>query len=325
MASGEKFCLRWNNFENNISNTFKELREDGDFFDVTLACDDDQVQVHKLVLSACSPFFRTVLKRNPHQHPLLYLKGVKIEEITSVINFMYYGEVNVAQEDLNSFLAIAEDLKVKGLTQKDDENQKQTENTPDINRISAPKTFAESPLVTKKISNQQYSMKPTTPKPTSLQRNEIPNIISKEVQNFRPEIKTESMVVLDCEDNDQADIMINDDYQATEYSYDDDSYHQQNMMYPLDEVGVGMSTAESEENQQFEDYVNQNCSKVPEEQGGNGLLCHICNKITAHIGNMKQHFEVHHCNRSYKCQVCMKEFRTKNSLDTHKRRHGHYM
>jgi len=109
--------LRWNDFESNISVAFQELREDKDFFDVTLACDENQIQAHKVILSACSPFFRTVLKRNKHEHPLLYLKGVKYSDIVAVLNFMYHGEVNVAQEDLNSFLAVAEDLKVKGLTQ----------------------------------------------------------------------------------------------------------------------------------------------------------------------------------------------------------------
>jgi len=121
MASSEKFCLRWNDFESNISVAFRELREEKDFFDVTLACDDNQIQAHKVILSACSPFFRNVLRRNPHQHPLLYLKGVKYSELISVLNFMYMGEVNVAQEELNSFLAVAEDLRVKGLTQNNAE------------------------------------------------------------------------------------------------------------------------------------------------------------------------------------------------------------
>ena len=125
-GQGEKFCLRWNDFENNISKAFGELRDDKDFFDVTLACDDNQLQAHKVILSACSPFFRSILKKNPHQHPLLYLKGVKYEDIVSVLNFMYHGEVNVAQEELNSFLAVAEDLQVKGLTQS---NQSQSQST----------------------------------------------------------------------------------------------------------------------------------------------------------------------------------------------------
>ena len=128
--SSEKFCLRWNDFESNISVAFRELRDDKDFFDVTLACEDEQIQAHKVILSACSPFFRQILRRNAHQHPLLYLKGVKYTDVQSVLNFMYHGEVNVAQEDLNSFLAVAEDLKVKGLTAVDPPTQEEDATSP---------------------------------------------------------------------------------------------------------------------------------------------------------------------------------------------------
>ena len=113
--SSEKFCLRWNDFERNISAAFKDIREDKEFFDITIACDDEQLQAHKVILSACSPFFKNILRRNQHQHPLLYLKGVSYRDMEAVLNFMYHGEVNVAQDDLNSFLQVAEDLRVKGI------------------------------------------------------------------------------------------------------------------------------------------------------------------------------------------------------------------
>jgi len=144
MAS-EKFCLRWNDFESNISGAFRELREDKDFFDVTLACDDEQLQAHKVILSACSPFFRTVLRRNRHEHPLLYLKGVKYADLVSVLNFMYHGEVNVAQEELNSFLAVAEDLKVKGLTQGNNSESKQSSHAPTPRPPDPPKSRLPDP------------------------------------------------------------------------------------------------------------------------------------------------------------------------------------
>merc|ERR1712013_688433 len=117
MATAEKFCLRWNDFESNISSAFRELRDDKDFFDVTLACEDEQIQAHKVILSACSTWFRNILRQSPHQHPMIYLKGVTFNDLQSVLNFMYHGEVNIAQEELNSFLSVAEDLRVKGLTQ----------------------------------------------------------------------------------------------------------------------------------------------------------------------------------------------------------------
>ena len=62
MGTSDKFCLRWNDFEANISKAFQELKEDKDFFDVTLACDDDQLLAHKVILSACSSYFKNVFK-----------------------------------------------------------------------------------------------------------------------------------------------------------------------------------------------------------------------------------------------------------------------
>ena len=112
----EKFSLRWNDFKSNISEAFKDLREEKDFFDVTLACEDNQIQAHKVILSACSPFFRNIFRRNPHQHPLIYMKDVKYKELLSVINLMCMGGVSVSQDELNYLLNVAEDLRVKGLT-----------------------------------------------------------------------------------------------------------------------------------------------------------------------------------------------------------------
>ena len=120
----EEFCLRWNDFETSLSSAFKDIREERDFFDVTLACGNDQIQAHKVILSACSPFFRNILRRNIHEHPLLYMKDISMTNLDCVLNFMYHGEVSVAQEDLNSFLATAEELEVKGLTQTKDKETK---------------------------------------------------------------------------------------------------------------------------------------------------------------------------------------------------------
>ncbi len=128
MGSSENFCLRWNDFEANVSGTFKELRDESDFFDVTLVCDNSRgrpLQAHKLILSACSPLFKKMLRSlssvSPsHPGPLLYLRGVRHRDLEYVLDFMYHGEVNVAQDDLNAFLAAAEDLQVKGLTEHKD-------------------------------------------------------------------------------------------------------------------------------------------------------------------------------------------------------------
>nr|ACO13058.1 Broad-complex core protein isoform 6 [Lepeophtheirus salmonis] len=117
MGSTETLCLRWNEFESSIKHGFSVLRSDKDFFDVTLACGFHQIKAHKLILSTCSAFFRTLIKSVPHQHPLLYLRGVDFNNLESVLCFMYSGEVRVNPEDLDQFLSLAQELQVNGLMQ----------------------------------------------------------------------------------------------------------------------------------------------------------------------------------------------------------------
>lgn len=115
-GSDEKFCLQWNEFRDNLSSAFTSLRDDIEFTDVTLACEDgQQVEVHKVVLISSSPFFLNLLKRNKHPHPLVYMRDVTHEDLVSLVDFLYLGEANVFQANLDSFLAMADELQLKGL------------------------------------------------------------------------------------------------------------------------------------------------------------------------------------------------------------------
>ena len=70
----EKLCLRWNDFKSNVHSAFGNLRDDKEFTDVTLACEDgQQMEAHKVILAASSPFFEKMLQRNKHPHPLICL------------------------------------------------------------------------------------------------------------------------------------------------------------------------------------------------------------------------------------------------------------
>ena len=120
----EKLCLQWNDFQDNVNSAIGSLRGDCDFVDVTLACEDgQQFDVHKVILAASSPFFQNVLRRNKHPHPLIFMRGVKAENLSAIIDFLYCGEANVFQENLDSFLVIAEELQLKGLMGKSGDEQ----------------------------------------------------------------------------------------------------------------------------------------------------------------------------------------------------------
>ena len=113
---GEKLCLQWNDFSANITSAFGDLKADKDFTDITLACDDGQyLYMHKFVLISSSPFFRNLLKNNKHSHPLIYMRSTKFENLTTMVDFLYHGEANVSEENLDSFLALAGELQLKGL------------------------------------------------------------------------------------------------------------------------------------------------------------------------------------------------------------------
>ena len=93
-----------------------ELWNDTNFHDVTLVCDgDQQVKAHKVVLASFSQFFKNILTKNPHQHPLIYIKGVNLENLKAILDFIYSGEVTIDQDSLDSLLQLSKDLEIRGL------------------------------------------------------------------------------------------------------------------------------------------------------------------------------------------------------------------
>ncbi|KAI5636036.1 BTB/POZ domain-containing protein [Phthorimaea operculella] len=112
----QQYSLRWNDFHSAMVSSFRRLRDEEDFVDVTLACAGATFTAHKVVLSACSPYFRRLLKANPCSHPIVILRDVHDKDMESLLRFMYQGEVNIGQEQLKEFLRAAQLLQVRGLT-----------------------------------------------------------------------------------------------------------------------------------------------------------------------------------------------------------------
>lgn len=111
-SQSQQFCVRWNSYQSNLQNTFPKLLTSEHFVDVTIACEGQMVKCHKVVLSACSTYFEQLLSHNPCQHPIIFMKDMRFWEVRALVDFMYRGEVNVTQEELNSLLRAAEALQV---------------------------------------------------------------------------------------------------------------------------------------------------------------------------------------------------------------------
>merc|ERR1712025_177888 len=303
----EKFCLRWNDFETNVSSAFRELRDDKDFFDVTLACDNDQIQAHKVILSACSPFFRNILRRNSHQHPLLYLKGVKYSDLQSVLNFMYHGEVNIAQEELNSFLAVAEDLSVKGLTQNHPGNSK-------------PPQPVSKPLAARSRDLDPLPKSHNYPKPVRQQTQEtayddIQEVVPVKSEPKEPTNNTTLQSVYGGNQEvagdatmDQSVTAYQDDVATGYEEYEDYQYGDQDTSVPSQQQGYA--------NVQGPEDLRQYIYKDNETKENCCALCSFRSKIPALV---KNHLEGIHFPGvfTYSCELCGKTFNGRNALGVH--------
>jgi len=310
MAS-EKFCLRWNDFESNISTAFRELRDDKDFFDVTLSCDDEQIQAHKVILSACSPFFRGVLRRNPHAHPLLYLKGVKFSDLTAVLNFMYHGEVNVAQEELNSFLAVAEELRVKGLTQNNQSGNNSSSSSKKEPFSAAPRPQAAAPRLPDPVPP------PKKPRPAAAPTYATHD--DDDIQEVMPTVKTEPL---------QAAAVAPEPYQQQEQGgqlqqvddgmgYDEEGYEDYGQYgaeggYEGTLVDADGNKGDFTSPEDFIKFVVRNDSGAP--------TCGICLQFSNQaVVNVRNHIESKHYPNTfvYNCPKCHSIKNTRKALDIH--------
>lgn len=154
----QQFCLRWNNYQTNLTCVFDQLLQSESFVDVTLACDGNQIKAHKIVLSACSPYFQSLFFDNPCQHPIIIMRDVKWPELKAIVEFMYKGEINVNQDQISPLLAIAEMLQIRGLAEVNNENssigsnlsdtQMKAKQTPSADMTAKTRSTDSSPIPT---------------------------------------------------------------------------------------------------------------------------------------------------------------------------------
>ncbi|XP_059484575.1 sex determination protein fruitless-like isoform X2 [Neocloeon triangulifer] len=121
-SASQQYCLRWNNHRTNLLTVFDQLLQSEAFTDCTLACEGATIKCHKMVLAACSTYFQMLFLEVACSHPVVVLKDIRYTDMKAILEYMYRGEVNVAQDQLASLLKVAEALKVKGLVEDNSQN-----------------------------------------------------------------------------------------------------------------------------------------------------------------------------------------------------------
>ena len=256
----EKFSLKWNDFQSNWQGSLSEWRKEADFADVTLISEDKmKFSAHRILLSSCSNIFKFILKENNQINPLLYLGGVSSVNIGFILDYIYYGEVNIYQEQLDSFLESAQKLEISGLIGNNQESHEESE--------------------------QQ-----------SFRQNQTPeqNIKQMKKEDLMPfSTDTSSSLAMT---NDFGVVKQNRQYSRTTSSN-------------VPKIFVGNMTPEEIEAKTKDMY-----------QKIDGVwTCLQCGKTSSGMScNIRFHVETHMEGLCYTCTVCSKEFRSKNSLNTHK-------
>lgn len=327
MENNSIYSLNLNDFSHNVTTAWQELRQEKDFCDVTLACEGKQMEAHKVILSGFSPVFRSLLKENPHQHPLLYLRGVKYCQLVNILDFMYQGEVSVAQEQLNSFLDVSKDLEIKGLTDE-------------CNGKSQPSESVKSQSSTKRYGhfNENYII----PKKKRSASNPQAPIVQPE-NNQRELVKSEPDVVLDDDDNVMAlsqseectpirtseDNVIELEDRAVvihenQEDYGDYGGYQMdsNNMYQLDD-GVFRDPTNGRVryscNQCMNTYTDKSTLSTHIKSIHEGLryCCEQCNYKATTKSNLKKHVDSVHDKIRYHCEHCEHTTTEKTKLNKH--------
>ncbi|KAF5301445.1 hypothetical protein FQA39_LY02174 [Lamprigera yunnana] len=148
MGLPQQYNLKWTNHTNNILEMFAEQLLNGLLVDVTLFCDGQFIKAHKMVLSACSPYFQELFRIHTVDHPVIFMNGVRFTAVKQMVEFMYQGEIKVCDEDLDQLLSIAESLQIKGLCkirrEHNEEQQVATTSVPKEEPLSEEETSTSS-------------------------------------------------------------------------------------------------------------------------------------------------------------------------------------
>jgi len=334
MGSDQRFSLRWNNYQSHLVTAFESLLDEKDFIDVTLGVEGRKLPAHKMLLSACSPYFRELLKGNPCQHPIIILRDIKYDDLFSLLQFMYNGEVNVAQDQLNSFLKSAESLKIRGLTDNESENADRPAVVVPPPRERLQDNDLQPPPVKKKRPYPEPAPMPHTSSPAPIISAPPP---PKRPQPSpapapRPEPVKQEIIELSDEHYENTEQYapepaapnpnLSSGYHGQDpanQSYDDGGAH---AMVPADEGG--MEDMQGDGTQGFWNYDESFPSQNYSFQKQGNYHCNQCEKKFESAKSLSNHQAVHDGKTT--CQVCGKIESTRSNLSRHmKMSHPEYL
>jgi len=315
------YAVSWPEHAKDRTSAVKNMLERNAFVDVTLACDDDQIQAHKVLLSAASPFFLKVLERNSHAHPLLYLRGAKTKDVTAILNFIYEGETSVPARDFESFMSLAKDLEVKGLI---DETKKKSTESMDT-QIKADHVESENKTKAKKKRKKQIPKQ---------QENDVKQVEDGDIEDIKPNIEDlrnnldmeveeveleqhlEQNMTVEPFENLSTPKEITAMAKKEAHSFEDS-----NNCEDVDDVSPLDNLQETVKTEKHHEYVNDEMKAkvdaliVTTPDGF--FVCNECRYGSKSEEHVREHIELHIEGFSHKCRTCNRVFTKRTSFKFH--------
>ena len=310
----DKYNLSWDNFKTGASDTFKSLIDDTDFLDVTIACDDgSSVKAHKVILSSASSVLKKILTNNPHQHPLIYLKGMEQSHLLSILQFIYLGQVEIVQEELNGFMATAIELNIKGLNNMNQKDQQEIKKTDMENRDTL---------------HKQDALKNDTKKMKHISDEDKIDVIEDVIKDEEiTEFKTRYFPIAPTKNNAvemSPNARRNVDNESDKFQIDIKRF-----------VTEKRSICEQNPNFENQNVKQESCKsprdypKIKNDHAGVDLSrlkkfsCDQCEYRTHNMGHMKKHKLGIHEGVKYPCNYCGSRYTTPDNLRAHRNKmHG---
>ena len=298
--------LTWNQFQDTTVETFRSLGRTREFADVTLACGDgEQVEAHRVILSACSPVLRRLLLLHTHQHTLLYMRGMALADLNNLLKFMYFGEVMVETNSLENFLESANELQVVGLSKQ------ASEETNGLDETYQGEIMQE--LETKDINTHESVVK------TENKHEATENSNICDYENCRKKFSNKANMKTHIQ-------AIHEDLRLYCTSCSFSTNHQSNLKRHMRSMHeeTTENTNISDSNLQFPDEASDVTTDIdPEEETGEVSLeveheCDHCGTKNKSGKALMKHRHEKHPGLNWLCRTCGKEFASHNNLKKHK-------
>ena len=286
MASEQIFKRDPTVHEENLTQVFKDLKASEQLLDTLLVTVEGNIEAHKIVLSASSPFFKSLLSKNKHAKPMIFLKGVSLSCLQNLVNFMYEGEVSIPEEELTTFLEVAKDLSIRGLSQKSNDDSIQPTKRPKLENITSTENqeYQESPTNVNMIFYSNPLVKNEPMSRTNLTLNH-PSISSAFSNVYQPSVQLEQTLADISEEATRscATSAIQPTNQMTIGGFDNQLVHDKDTLLRLKPPS---------------ELLNESRARILENKSLGLLMCSACTFTSPVVANMQQHIQTAHFNTS---------------------------